>query len=183
MIRFSRHIRCPRCEADVRIPWFWILGLEGIFRCKSCRQPFKTGYKMGAFLSALGLCLSMAVVQGMVYLLSIYSMPIFVLLLIPLWILFAFLLRKAWMLHRVRQAVRLTPQTPEKAPSATAVTSPDQPQKPEDEYLSLQKLPDDTPFEEEEADTSPKSASSAPLEDSEDSSKPVIKNPFTGETF
>lgn len=151
----SRHIICPRCGADVRIPWFWVVGIEGIFRCRECRQPFKTGYKMGAFFSALGLCLSMAVVQVLVYLLSIYTMPLFVLLLIPLWIFFAYQMRKRWMLRRVRRAVRRSSREEEQEAET-------EPQSPEEEYMALKKLPADTPFETEET---------------------VVKNPFTGETF
>lgn len=122
----------------------------------------------------------MAVVQGLVYLLSIYSMPVFVLLIVPMWIFFAFLMRKAWMLHRVRQAVRRTPRedendTPESTPE---VSSPVQ--TPEEEYFALQKLPDDTPFE---ADDTPSFDSSEEEEEEEEDKRPVIKNPFTGETF
>ena len=47
-----RTIACPRCGSAVRIPLFWIAGIEGIFRCKSCGLAFKTGYKAGAALSA-----------------------------------------------------------------------------------------------------------------------------------
>ena len=71
------HITCPRCGADVKVPLYWAVGIEGIFRCRECRLPFKTGYKMGAVLSALGLTLAVATVQLLVYLLSIYSMAIF----------------------------------------------------------------------------------------------------------
>ncbi len=118
---------------------------------------------MGAFFFALGLCLSMACVQILVYVLSIYSMPVFVLLLIPLWILFGFLMRKAWMMHRVRRIVRRTPrQSQPDTETEPASEEPPVSKTPEEEYLTLKKLPDDTPFETDE---------------------PVIKNPFTGETF
>ena len=135
---------------------------------------------MGAFLSALGLCLSMAVVQVMVYLLSIYSMPVFVLLMVPMWIFFAFLMRKTWMLHRVRQAVRRTSRetTTGTSENTSEVSFPVQ--TPEDEYFSLQKLPDDTPFETEGPNDSDASEEE---EESEEDKRPVIKNPFTGETF
>ena len=58
-----RTIACPRCGSAVRIPLFWIAGIEGIFRCKSCGLAFKTGYKAGAALSATGLVLSLCTVQ------------------------------------------------------------------------------------------------------------------------
>ena len=88
------HITCPRCGADVKVPLYWAVGIEGIFRCRECRLPFKTGYKMGAVLSALGLTLAVATVQLLVYLLSIYSMAIFILTLIPLWLVYGYGLRK-----------------------------------------------------------------------------------------
>ena len=84
------HITCPRCGADVKVPLYWAVGIEGIFRCRECRLPFKTGYKMGAVLSALGLTLAVATVQLLVYLLSIYSMAIFILALIPLWLVYGY---------------------------------------------------------------------------------------------
>ena len=65
-----RTIACPRCGSAVRIPLFWIAGIEGIFRCKSCGLAFKTGYKAGAALSATGLVLSLCTVQLLVYLLG-----------------------------------------------------------------------------------------------------------------
>lgn len=154
----SRHITCPRCGEDVLIPLFWVVGIEGIFRCRHCRQPFKTGYKMGAVLSALGLCLSMALVQVSVYLLSIYTMAVFVLLLIPGWIFFAFYLRRWWMLRRVKRIVRRSPQQEEQTEEADQTPEPGS----EEEYRSLKRLPDDTPF---------------------DPPQRVVKNPFTGETF
>lgn len=135
---------------------------------------------MGAVLSAFGLCLSMAIVQVMVYLLSIYSMPVFVLLMIPMWIFLAFLMRKAWMLHRVRQAVRRTPREPENNTTENTPEESTPPQTPEEEYFSLQRLPDDTPFEAEESHAFD---SSEEEEDTDEDKQPVIKNPFTGETF
>lgn len=94
------HITCPRCGADVKVPLYWAVGIEGIFRCRECRLPFKTGYKMGAVLSALGLTLAVATVQLLVYLLSIYSMAIFILALIPLWLVYGYGLRKSYMLWK-----------------------------------------------------------------------------------
>lgn len=104
------HITCPRCGADVKVPLYWAVGIEGIFRCRECRLPFKTGYKMGAVLSALGLTLAVATVQLLVYLLSIYSMAIFILALIPLWLVYGYGLRKSYMLWKIRRYVRKHPQ-------------------------------------------------------------------------
>ena len=104
------HITCPRCGADVKVPLYWAVGIEGIFRCRECRLPFKTGYKMGAALSALGLTLAVATVQLLVYLLSIYSMAIFILALIPLWLVYGYGLRKSYMLWKIRRYVRRHPK-------------------------------------------------------------------------
>ncbi len=106
MSRSSRIIKCPQCGNEVRIPWFWILGLEGIFRCSACKTPFKTGYKAGAILSALGLSFSVAIVQLIVYLFSIYSMVIAVILMIPLWLYFSFHMRKRYMIRKTTRRVR-----------------------------------------------------------------------------
>lgn len=109
--KIKRHIVCPRCGAKVRIPLFWAVGIEGIFRCRECRLPFKTGYKTGAVLSALALCLSMATVQILVYLFSIYSMALFVLLLIPLWLFYAYHFRKWQLLRKARRTASAQRET------------------------------------------------------------------------
>lgn len=95
-----RDIKCPQCGSTVRIPLFWALGIEGIFRCGGCRRPFKTGYKMGTVLSALALSIAMALMQLSVWVFGIYSMMIFVLLLIPVWLLMSFHFRKWYMLRK-----------------------------------------------------------------------------------
>ena len=102
----KRSLKCPQCGARVRIPWFWTIGIEGIFRCRQCRLPFKTGYKTGAVLSAVSLSLSMAIVQLLVYVFSIYSMILFALLLIPLWIFIAFHLRRAYMIRKIKRRIK-----------------------------------------------------------------------------
>ena len=60
----KRSLTCPQCGARVRIPWFWAIGIEGIFRCRQCRLPFKTGYKTGAILSADATRLSEVLLDG-----------------------------------------------------------------------------------------------------------------------
>ncbi len=104
------HITCPRCGADVKIPLYWIIGIEGVFHCNECRLPFKTGYKMGAVLHAFGLTLAISTVQILVYLLSAYSIALFVLAIIPLWLLFGYLLRKSYMLWKAKRYARRNPQ-------------------------------------------------------------------------
>ncbi len=100
-----RHIVCPQCGQSVRIPLFWVLGIEGIFRCPSCRQAFKTGYKMGAILSGIGFCLSMVSVQLAVYVLGAGSLALGAAAIVPLWIFYAFLLRKRYMTAKIRRRV------------------------------------------------------------------------------
>lgn len=106
-----RIIKCPQCGNEVRIPWFWILGLESIFRCSNCKTPFKTGYKTGAVLSALGLSFSVAIVQLIAYIFSIYSMIIAIILMIPMWIFFAFHMRKRHMLRKTARRVQRSKKT------------------------------------------------------------------------
>lgn len=76
------------------------------FPLPAVRLPFKTGYKTGAILSAVSLSLSMALVQLMVYVFSIYSMIFFALLLIPLWIFIAFHLRRAYMIRKIKRRIK-----------------------------------------------------------------------------
>ena len=96
----KRHITCPSCGTQVKIPWLWMLGVEIVFCCPQCHQRFKTGYKVGAILSALGLSFSVAIVQLIVYVFSIYSMILAVILMIPMWIFFAYHLRKRYMIRK-----------------------------------------------------------------------------------
>ena len=99
-------IACPRCGSAVRIPLFWIAGIEGIFRCKSCGLAFKTGYKAGAALSATGLVLSLCTVQLLVYLLGSYSLLLGLALIVTVWLFYGFHLRKRYMLYRIRRRMR-----------------------------------------------------------------------------
>ena len=101
-----REIKCPQCGGKVKIPWFWILGIEGIFRCQGCKLSFKTGYKMGAVLFALSLSLGVATLQSAVYAFSIYSMPLFVLLAVPAWIFYGFWLRRWYMVWKIRRRLK-----------------------------------------------------------------------------
>jgi len=100
-----RHIVCPQCGQSVRIPLFWVFGIEGIFRCPACRLPFKTGYKTGAVLSGTGFCLSMVTVQLAVYVLGAGSLALGAAAIVPLWIFYAYLLRKKYMTAKIRRKV------------------------------------------------------------------------------
>lgn len=100
---FSRRITCPGCGRVVTLPWLWVLGVEMVARCQGCKRTFKTGYKMGALLFALSLTLSLAVVNICVWIFSSYSLPFFVLLIVPLWIGFGFVLRKWRLLSKCRR--------------------------------------------------------------------------------
>ena len=100
-LKHNRHITCPRCGTDVKIPLFWVIGIEGIFRCSNCRMPFKTGYKMGAVFMALALTLAVTTIQLLVNIFSIYSMVLFVLALIPLWLFYGYYFRKPYMLSLI----------------------------------------------------------------------------------
>ncbi len=98
----KRHLTCPSCSAQVKIPWLWILGVEIVFCCPQCRQRFKTGYKAGAVLFALGLTGAVATVNLGAWLFSSLSIPVMALAVIPLWLFYGFLLRRWWLLRRVR---------------------------------------------------------------------------------
>ena len=61
---------------------------------------------MGATLIALALTMSLASAQLLIYIFSSYSLPLFVLLIIPMWILYGFIMRKAYMMRRVRRMLK-----------------------------------------------------------------------------
>ncbi len=97
----QRHtIVCPQCGTSVKLPWLWVVGVETVFRCPSCRLPFKTGYKTGAALSALGLAIAFTIVQIVVFLFSPYLTIPAIIAAIPLWIAIASRMRRAVLIRR-----------------------------------------------------------------------------------
>lgn len=91
---------CPECGATVRIPRLWAMGVEMVFVCQGCKRRFKTGYKLGAVLSALALTFALVTTNLCAWLLSSYSIPLVVLTIIPLWLLYGFTMRRWWLLRR-----------------------------------------------------------------------------------
>lgn len=98
----KRTFRCPKCGGEVRIPIIWIIGVESVFLCPKCKTKFKTGFKMGAILSALSLTAAVATANLGAYILSSYSIPLMALLIVPLWILYGFAARRRWMLRKAK---------------------------------------------------------------------------------
>lgn len=103
-MRWHRDIVCPRCGAQVVIPKLWVVGVEIVFRCPACSRPFKTGYKMGALLFALALTLALGTANIMVWLFSSVTTPFFALMIVPLWILYGFVIRRWYLGVRIRRA-------------------------------------------------------------------------------
>lgn len=104
----SRSFACPRCGAAVRTPLIWALGVESVFVCPRCGLRFKTGFKTGAMLSALALTGAVGSVNLGAYILSSYSIPLMALALIPLWLLYGFLLRRRRVIRRAKKYLRRT---------------------------------------------------------------------------
>lgn len=98
-----RTLACPKCRASVRIPIIWILGIESVFTCPKCRLRFKTGFKTGAVLFALALTAAVATANLGAYVFSSYSVPLMALLVVPLWILYGYTLRRLWMLRKAKR--------------------------------------------------------------------------------
>ena len=96
------HITCPSCGTEVKIPKLWRFGVETVFSCPRCGQKFKTGYKAGAVLFALALTAAVATANLGAWLFSSVTIPLMALAIIPLWLLYGFLLRRWWMMHRLR---------------------------------------------------------------------------------
>ncbi len=94
---------CPKCGATVRFPTPWMLGVEVVFPCPECGCRFRTGYRMGALLFALALVLALATANLGVWLFSSYSLPLFVALVVPLWLLYGFWLRRGYFRRKWRK--------------------------------------------------------------------------------
>ncbi|MCD7969597.1 MAG: hypothetical protein LUF87_04505 [Alistipes sp.] len=96
-------VRCPKCGTAVRIPLIWLLGVESIFRCRSCNTRFGTGFKAGAMLSGLAFVMAVATVNLVCLLFGSRAMMFLFYAALPLWIFYSFLLRRAWMMRRTRK--------------------------------------------------------------------------------
>lgn len=96
-------IICPKCGAEVRLPFLWIVGVEIVFRCGECKRPFKTGFKMGALLLGLSLALAVGCANILSYLFSSATIPLAVILIVPMWLLFGFMSRKAYLIYKIRR--------------------------------------------------------------------------------
>lgn len=89
-----REVKCGRCGSRVRIPWFWALGLEGVFYCRECRKYFRTDYRLGAVLTGAGWALALGTVQLIGYFTSAFTVILAAVLFLPAAFFYAFLLRK-----------------------------------------------------------------------------------------
>ena len=98
-----REINCPQCGETVKIPWFWILGIEGIFYCPDCRRHLKINYKLGALLAGIGWALSFVAIQLVAWFTSALTILLAALLFIPLGFFFSFLFRRAILKRRIRK--------------------------------------------------------------------------------
>ncbi|MDR2885852.1 MAG: hypothetical protein LBU95_03610 [Rikenellaceae bacterium] len=103
-----RYITCPCCGEKTRLPVAWMLGVEVVFACGSCNCKLKTGYKMGALFSALGLVGALVTANLGVWLFSAFTLPFFVAIVIPLWLLYGSLLRRWRLLRKYAKKARKT---------------------------------------------------------------------------
>lgn len=78
----------------------WRLGVEIVFPCPDCRARFKTGFKMGALLSALSLTVALIVANLLIFIFSSFATPIVALLIIPMWLYLAYIARLYWIKRR-----------------------------------------------------------------------------------
>ena len=89
-----REVKCGRCGSRVRIPWFWALGLEGVFYCRECRKYFRIDYRLGAVLTGAGWALALGTVQLIGYFTSAFTVILAAVLFLPAAFFYAFLRRK-----------------------------------------------------------------------------------------
>ena len=89
----SKKIKCTKCGSKVNIPFLWVLGVEIVLQCPECKTKYMTGYKMGAFLLAIALVITLAIANMLIFLTSSTLIPIVAILILPIWIYIAFRLR------------------------------------------------------------------------------------------
>lgn len=98
-----REIKCGKCGSAVKIPFFWVLGIEGVFYCRQCKQHFKLNYKFGAVLTAVGWTLAMVTMQLLAFFTSAVTLTIAVIAFFPLAVFYSFLLRRFFLKRRRKQ--------------------------------------------------------------------------------
>ena len=96
----SKKIKCKKCGSKVNIPFAWVLGLEIILHCNECKTKYLTGYKMGAFLSAIALVNTLTTANIFIFLTSSILIPLIAILIIPTWIYIGYKFRLFWLLKR-----------------------------------------------------------------------------------
>lgn len=92
-----REIRCRTCGETVKIPWLWVLGLEMIFYCRSCRAYHRIHYIWGAVLAGTGWALAFASIQLLAYFTNRFTITLAAAAFLPLGILYSFLLRRTFL--------------------------------------------------------------------------------------
>lgn len=97
-----REIYCPKCGEPVKIPWFWILGIEGIFYCGACRQYLRLNFRLGALLAGVGWALAFVAVQLLAYFTSAFTIALAAVVFFPLGFLLSFLFRRFLLKRSVR---------------------------------------------------------------------------------
>lgn len=96
-----KSIVCIKCKTKFKIPFAWVLGLEIVLRCPSCKTKYSTGYKMGAFMLAISLTLALVIANIFIYITSSVLIPLIAILILPLWIYIGYKLRLAWLRYKI----------------------------------------------------------------------------------
>jgi hypothetical protein len=99
----KRTFACPKCGGTAVIPRAWAVGVEMVVRCPVCKATFHTGYKTGAVLTALALTGALTIANLGVWLFSSLSLILFVPLIVPIWLLLGYLMRRWWMMRKARK--------------------------------------------------------------------------------
>ncbi len=94
---------CPCCGEQVRLPRWWMWGVEGRFRCRSCDTRFRIGYKAGAVIAGIGWTAGYAALQFFAFVFSAQVGVLFFFLFIPVSIWITYRLRLAWLKRVVRR--------------------------------------------------------------------------------
>ena len=98
-----RYIKCRKCGNGIRIPLYWIIGVEGVFYCPSCRQYHRIDYRLGALLTGLGWALALGAINIMAWFTTTVTLAVAAVAFLPLAILFSFVLRRTLLVVRPKK--------------------------------------------------------------------------------
>ena len=99
-------LKCRKCDTKFKVPFIWIIGIEIVLRCPECNTKYITGYKMGAFLLAISLVISLAIANLFIHYTTSTLIPLTVIFIPLIWIYIGYKLRLLWLKFKFRRRRR-----------------------------------------------------------------------------